>query len=151
MNKTILIGIPNTYTKRVKNKWVLIASGLFFVPAGIYHILLNQSFYIVIGIMWIIVGLYHFFNGILLIDSKFAPKVKVDERMIELKNNLWKPSIKSIWIEMSSIRFNPYEVVFQLEESLISFSYNTDSELSIEIKKTIREIAEYKNIQIIGG
>lgn len=150
MNKTILIGIQNTYPKKA-NKWVLVLSGSMFVTVGIHFVIKYQSFYFILGIMMAIVGLYHIFNGILYFDSKFAPKVKVDEGMIELKNSLWKPAKILSWKDVSSINFKSYEMIFQLKDSSDTYSYNTTSEISREIKQIVREIAVLKNIQITEG
>jgi hypothetical protein len=150
MKRTILIGIQNTYYKKANN-WVLVLSGSMFVTGGVYYMMKNHSFWLILGIMWTSLGLYHLFNGILSFNSIFAPKVKVDEGMIELKNSIWKPAKILYWKDVSSINFNSYEVVFQLKNSSNTFSYNTTSDVSREIKQTIREIAELKNIQITGG
>ena len=153
MSKTILIGVNNRFSDNA-NKWVFILLGLLFLTNGIINIYNNfEPFGRIFGVLVIIAGLWYIFYGIFGFteNSKLAPKVKVDESMIELKNSLWKSSTKLDWSELSSIKFGSYEVIFQLKDSSNSFSYNSNADVSITIKQTIRDFAERKNIEVIEG
>ena len=154
MGKTILVGMNNKFSASA-NKWLFSLTGLLFLISGGFNIYTNnlEPFGFILGILMLIGGCYYVFYGLFGFseNSKFASKVKVDESMIELKNSLWKPSVTLNWADLSSIKFQPYEIIFQLQDSSNSFSYNSNSDISRTIKQTIREFAEQKEIEVIGG
>ena len=154
MGKTILVGMNNKFSASA-NKWLFSLTGLLFLISGGFNIYTNnlEPFGFILGILMLIGGCYYVFYGLFGFseNSKFASKVKVDESMIELKNSLWKPSVTLKWADLSSIKFQPYEIIFQLQDSSNSFSYNSNSDISRTIKQTIREFAEQKEIEVIGG
>jgi len=154
MEKTILIGVNNKFSAKA-NKWIFSLTGLVFLANGAFNIYSyhHKFFVLILSVLMLIGGAYYVFYGIFgfLGNSTFALKVRVDESTIELKNNLWKPSTTLMWEDLSSIVFRPYEVIFQIQGSSHSFSYNSNIDVSIAIKQTIREFAERKNIEVIGG
>lgn len=154
MSKTILIGMNNKFSAKA-NKWLFSLTGLLFLVNGGFNIYSNnlQPFRIILGILMLIGGIYYVFYGLFGFshNSKLATKVKVNDYMIELKNSLWKPSTTIKWADLSSIKFQSYEIIFQLEGSSNSFSYNANSDVSKTIKQTIREFAERKNIEVVSG
>ena len=84
-------------------------------------------------------------------NSKFALRVKIDNNGIELKNNFFKPVTQLNWTDLQSIEFGLYEISFQLTGTTKVFSYDSNANVSRDIKKTIREFAERKNVMVIGG
>ena len=84
-------------------------------------------------------------------NSKFALRVKIDNNSIELKNNFFKPVTQLNWTDLQSIEFGLYEISFQLTGTTKVFSYDSNANVSRDIKKTIREFAERKNVMVIGG
>jgi hypothetical protein len=154
MSKTILIGMNNKFSASA-NKWLFSLTGLLFLVNGGFNIYSNnlEPFGLILGILMLIGGCYYVFYGLFGFseNSKFASKLKVDDLTIELKNSLWKPSTKLKWSQLSSIKFQSYEIIFQLGNSSSSFSYNSNSDVSIAIKQTIRDFAERKNVEVIGG
>lgn len=154
MSKVILIGVNNKYSASA-NKYLLSLAGLLFLTNGMFIIYANnlEPFGIILGVLTLIGGLWYIFYGIFGFseNSKFAPKVKVDKSMIELKNSLWKPSTTLKWTDLSWIKFQPYAIIFELQGSSHSFSYNSNSDVSRTIKQTIRKFAEERSIEVTGG
>lgn len=154
MNKTILIGHNNKFSAYA-NKWLFILMGILFLVNGG----LNISYYPqeilrpLFGILTLMSGIFYFFYGLIgfSVNSKYSLKVKVDKSTIELKNSLWKASTKLNWSDISSIQFQPFEVIFGLKDTSNSFSYASNADVSIEIKQTLREFAESRGIEVIGG
>jgi hypothetical protein len=105
------------------------------------------------GVSQIIVGILMFFYALVGFSSssKFAAKVKVDELTIELKNSFWKASTILNWSDISSIQLQSFNVIFNLKDSSTSFSYTSNAETSVDIKRTLGECAEQKNIEVTGG
>ena len=154
MGKIILIGMNNKFSAKA-NKWLFSLTGLLFLVNGSFNLYNSnlEPIGLILGVLMIIGGLFYLSYGLFGFSehSKFAPKVKVDESAIELKNSLWKPSVKLNWSDLSSIKFEPYEVIFDIKDVSNSFSFNTNADVSVEIKQTIREIAERRNIEVVGG
>jgi hypothetical protein len=154
MNKVFIIGMNNKFSANA-NRWGFILVGLVFLANGYFNIhRSNLSLLgIILGTLMFGGGIYYLFYGVFGFaeSSRFSLKVKVDESAIELKNSFWKPSKKLHWVDLSVIQFQHYQIIFELKDQSISFSYNANPEISIAIKQTIREVAEQKNIQVIGG
>ena len=154
MSKTILIGMNNKFTAKA-NKWLFSLTGLLFLVNGIFNLYnsILEPIGLILGVSMIVGGIFYLFYGLFgfLENSKFSPKVQLDELTIELKNSLWKPSVKLKWSDLSSIKFEPYEVIFNINDVSNSFSFNANANVSVEIKQTIREMAERRNIDVVGG
>jgi hypothetical protein len=154
MGKTILIGMNNKFSAKA-NKWLFLLTALIFFINGGFNIYSNnpEPFRLVLGILMLIGGCYYVFYGLFGFaeNSRFASKGKVDDSTIELKNSFWKPSTKLKWAQLSSIEYKPYEIIFKSGKSSSSFSYNSNADVSLAIKQTIRDFAERKNIEVIGG
>ncbi|MEQ8238388.1 MAG: hypothetical protein RIA69_04205 [Cyclobacteriaceae bacterium] len=155
MKKVIIIGMNNKFSTKV-NRWFSILTGLLFIVNGTMNIYRGGDLKllgIILGILMLAGACYYLFYGILGFaeNSKFSPKVKVDESEIELKNSLWKPSQKLHWADLSTIHFQSYQILFELKDQTMSFSYHANPDVSKEIKQTIREFAEQKGIQVVGG
>lgn len=84
-------------------------------------------------------------------NSSFAPKVKISNDHIILKNDLWSRSKKIKWTDIKSIQFNSFRLYFTLREEQFTFNYSSDADTSIQIKEALREIAKDKNITILGA
>lgn len=156
MSKTILIGMNNKFSVKA-NRWLFSLTGLFFLTNGTYLIYnynnSSEPVGLILGILILFGGLYYGMIGLTTFsqNSKFALRVKIDTNSIEFKNNLFKPVTKLNWADCQSIEFGLYEISFQLTDTTKVFSYNSNSDVSRDIKKTIREFAERKNVKVIGG
>lgn len=154
MSKTILIGINNRFSVNA-NKWLYYSLGLLFLFNGVFHIFSNsfKPIGIILGILMIIGGMWYIIYGFTAfsVSSKYAPRVRIDDTEIELKNNFFKPATQINWTDVKKIEFDLYKLSFQLSDNNLVFSYNTYPDISIDIKRMIREMAEEKNIEVIGG
>jgi len=113
----------------------LISSGKMQIPTNLF-----------LGIFMIITPLF-----LLSEKSIFSPKVKITNEHVLLKNGFWSRSKKLPWATIQQIVFGSYKIIFQMNEKNHIFQYDSDSEVSIQIKNALREGAEEKNIPVIGG
>ena len=104
---------------------------------------------------WIlIIGLFTYFVSMFLLiytKSKFSAKIKVTNSEIELKNHLFQSAVNLKWIDIKSIEFDTYKLLFVLADKEFLFSYNTDSDTSQEIKRMIENFAANKQIETVAG
>ena len=56
-----------------------------------------------------------------------------------------------VWTSVQSIEFGQFKIVFKLKDRDEVLNYSSSADASIEIKSLIREVAENKNIRVIGG
>ncbi len=98
-------------------------------------------------------GVYHTIYGLLAFSkhSKYAPRVEVDQDNLLLKNKFLKEAKMITWDQIKQIEFASYRLVFSMPDSEYAFLYDTQAETSREIKSTIREMAESKGIDVLGG
>jgi len=154
MPKTILIGVNNNFGNKT-NKWLFCSLGLIFLLNATINLSRPLLFplsnilsilFLLMGVGCIIYGLTGFSP-----NSKYAPKVKIDEEGIEWGRSFWKPVKRLSWPSITGIEFQPYGIVFYHDSRSSMFSYNTTSAISIEIKQAILDMAERKNIEVAGG
>ena len=156
MSKTIILGAGGTAQFDVKvQKWNMIFFGaLFLVQGFLYLFKVDQgawsktmmSILFMSGMYVIIFALINFSR-----TSKYAAKLKIDDSYVELKTSLFKKGIKLKWQDIESVSFKPYRVDFKVADTVEVITYDTTSDISIDIKETLREVAESKNIKVIGG
>lgn len=158
MNNTILIGTNNNFSIKT-NRWLFPITGLIFLTTGgarlIYDFNASNDAVIglIIGILMSVMGLYYFIYGLTAFstNSRLALRIKITDEFIEIKDRFLKPPIHLIWTDLKSIEFGKYKIVFQLEESNKVFSYKSNANVSVEIKKMIREMADEKKIEVVAG
>ncbi|MCB0496626.1 MAG: hypothetical protein KDC79_10870 [Cyclobacteriaceae bacterium] len=153
MSKKFLIGTGFGYSK--VNFWAFIATGVIFLLNGfllMYNNILSPIG-LIIGVFTFIGGIFYFLYSYILFSnrSKWAPRITIDDNYLELKSKILQSATRVLWSQISSIAFSPYKIAFDLGDTVKSFEYETTSELSIEIKETIREMANTKGIDVIGG
>lgn len=156
MSKTILLGSGGTPNFDIKvQKWNMIFFGILFLLQGYSYLLkIDQGTWakVMTGITFmsgsyvIIFALLNFSRS-----SKFAPKVIVDETSIKFKPGLFKKYRYFNWQDIQSISFKSFRVDFKTENTVEILSYDCTSDISIDIKEAIREMAEKKNIEVVGG
>lgn len=154
MSKTFLIGMSNNFSVSA-NRWLFGLSGSVFLANGCYHLFRNEidALGLTLGISMIIIGLGYLFSVFFLFSerSTLAPRVKIDQSGIELREGVLKPLVKISWTELVGIEFKPYELTFESTDSSTTFSYNTSADLSRSIKEAVREYAESKGLVVKGG
>ena len=164
MEKTILIGTNNKFSAKT-NKWLKSLSGLFMIIVGIGQIWninsnnIEQNDLNLWGawnLLWIaviLIGIFQIVFGLTAfsINSEYAMRLKVNDSQIEFKSTYFKSATQLNWNDIKQIKLDAYQINFQLDKRNEVFRYGSNSNISIEIKKTLREIAEEKNIPVIGG
>jgi len=156
MSKVILLGSSGTPNFDVKvQKWnYILLGGLFLLQGGNYlygskdgafdKFMMYLMFYS--GMYAIAFALINFSRS-----SKFAPKVIVDESKTKFKRSLLKKKNTFNWQDIQSIRFKSFRIDFKTVKTVEILSYDCTSDISIDVKEAIREMAEKKNIEVIGG
>lgn len=154
MTKTILIGMKNRFSAKA-NKWLFNLTGLLFLINGIFNIYTNsiEPIGFILGVLMIIGGLYYLIYGMTAFskNSKYAQRVNIDNKIIELKNSFFRPATQLKWTDIRAIELGSYVIDFQVEGGRKKFSYQSNADVSIEIKKSIKEFAESKSIRISEG
>ncbi len=151
MSKIILLGAGDEFSNKI-NKWTFIFGGFLFFAQSVLYIYssthgltknFSTSFTFLAGI-YLILFLILFALIAFSKSSKYALKVKVDDAIIEFKTNFFKKPTKLNWHDIKFIEFKSYQINFHLGNSDKNISYDTSAPVSIEIKETLREIAERK-------
>ena len=83
--------------------------------------------------------------------SRYAPRVSISDNLVLIKEKLMKHAVEIPWDHIKSIDFEAYKIVFKLPDSDYIFSYRSTSDTSKEIKSAVREMAESKGIEVLGG
>lgn len=102
-----------------------------------------------IGLLWIVYGII-LFN----LKNKLTPKIQIDEMEILIKEAIYKRPTKMKWENIKAINFIPYRLNFLLTDNTTKTlklwqGLSTDENVLVEIKKTIREFANDRQIKII--
>ncbi|MEM6736225.1 MAG: hypothetical protein AAF620_09170 [Bacteroidota bacterium] len=137
------------------NKTLHIFIAFIFFINGIIYVIGEQSegYRLLLGIAMIIFSICSAFYAVLAFseDSKYSPKMRVNDKLIELKSSFWKRTDFVNWSDVKLIHFASYKVEFELYHGTKAFPYNTKGLKSKRLKRLLREFAEPRNIQIIGG
>lgn len=154
MSKTILIGRKNDYSVRA-NRWLFSILGFFFVLGGILRVIGKYygPFEFSFGILQMLTGVYAIVFALFVFNknSRFAPKVTVNDKFIEIKKGILKSPNKIMWSDIRRISYDSFEITFDMGVTTEVFRYETASDISIEIKKAIREVADDMGIEVVGG
>ncbi len=161
MKKTILVGLDNRYSARAQRRLYYFLS-ILFIAQGIISInylfsnTASRGFKIISFILivcWFIGAIYLTLMAVLAFSesSKYAPRIKVDDNQLELKKSVFKAAEILKWQDIKKIEFGQYQLNLRLADKDFSFTYKRNRNISLDIKKAIREIAELKNIEIQGG
>jgi len=149
MSKTILLGNPNNISINA-SKWISAIIGIMYLGMGLIK-LWQEGFsfyaagYIVLGTAF---GVYAF---VVFSTTLFTPRVDLDDNGLKLRNKVFGKTTRLSWQDIVSIDFDTYEINFNLKSGVHSFSYTSNTAISIEIKQSIREMAEPKGIIVSAG
>lgn len=149
MEKTILLGSTGTMSPKA-SKYLFIGLGLLYVVLSVPMLL--EDGISVLSVMWMLTGLYLMVYAILTFSvTPITPKVDISEKTISFRKSPFGRSQTIDWSEVKSIALAPYQITFHQAEETITFSYKVNSATSIEIKSSIRAVAENLNIEVTGG
>ena len=149
MKKTILLGTTGT-------KSYVVSKYIFFFIGLLYLILSIQMFYedglSFISGGWLLTGLFFIIYTILFFTTTpITPRVDIDVDSISYRKSPFGKTYILKWSDIKSIDFAAYQITFNLAENEHSFSYKVHSATSIEIKSSIREVADRLGIEVSGG
>lgn len=109
---------------------------------------------IVFGGFLLLTGLLLIFLGFTLFSStvKFSPKISVDDEKLIIREDVFKKTKIIDWKDIKEITFKSFALDILLndnKEKLVIL--RTNAEVSIEVKKLVREMADRRNITVKGG
>jgi hypothetical protein len=138
-----------------KKKRLFIITGIFYFLGGVFYLYIYNALLIgqLFGVFTLAGGIFqivYFFIGVSE-NSKYAAKVKITDKVIELKSSFWKAAELLNWSDIKSIQFVNYHVEFELLSGKKAFPYKTSANQSKQVKRLLTEAATPKNIEIIGG
>lgn len=154
MKKTILLtqnGLGGTVSK-----WLFVLLGFSNTINGIRNLthtpLTNWG--LGTGILLLASGLLMAALGLILFNptNMFAPKFVIDDNEIKFREDVHLKTKTIKWNDIKEVTFKPFALDFLLNNNSNKLVIlRTNGETSVEIKKSIREIAKKKSINIIGG
>tara|TARA_R110002050_G_scaffold175846_1_gene308686 strand:- start:3121 stop:3579 length:459 start_codon:yes stop_codon:yes gene_type:complete len=152
MNDSIFL-ITNYTTFSIKNTRIgLIVFGLLVLT--FYVLLFLESNDVThINPFLILVGLSSIITGTVGLSkkSRFSPKVLFNDEIISIREKLWNGTKKFNWNDITEIKLGSYRMTIRTKNCSQTFNINSSAQISIEIKKAVREIGFRKNISVIGG
>jgi hypothetical protein len=153
MKKTILLtqnGLSGTVSK-----WLFVILGLSNSINGVKNLtetpLTNWG--LGLGILLLASGLLMATLGLILFNptNMFAPKFIIDDNEIQIREDVHVKTKTINWNDVKEITYKSFALDFLLSDNSIKLIIlRTNGETSVEIKKSIREIADKKSINIIG-
>ena len=153
MEKTILLGLHEQFTRKTTRILTALTSG-FLVINGIMFLLQSTDLIpIMLGSGSIVVGTYSLFLAVVAFrsKSKLAPRLEIRENEISYKMRVFGKFERITPNEILKVEFGQYLVRFIMNKQEKVFSYTRNTEVSLEIKESIREWCEEKEIQVVGG
>ncbi len=95
-----------------------------------------------------------FVMGFILFNPKnnLAPKVEIDEERVAIREDIFKSKKEIRWSELKQIDFKSFALDFIFNDNKRQLVIlRTTAPTSLEIKKSIREMAEKKSIMVVSG
>ena len=156
MKKTIfLTQNPNGLSTTV-SKWLFIMLGLFNSVNGIERLTSSPltTWTLFLGVFLLLSGLLMFILGLILFSptNKFTPRVVIDENEITIREDVFNRTKLIKWSDLKLIEFKSFAIDFLFNDNKTELIIlPTTGETVIEIKKTLRELADKKLITVKGG
>ncbi len=153
MKKTILLGLHEQFTRKTTRILTALTSG-FLVIYGIGFLLQYTGLIpLMLGAGSIVAGTYSLFLAVIAFrsKSKLAPRLEIRENEIAYKMRVFGKFEQITPNEILKVEFGQYLVRFIMNKQEKVFSYTRNTEVSLEIKESIREWCEEKEIQVVGG
>jgi len=138
-------------------KWIYLFNGAVNTAIGI-NILLQSESWIhwasILSILLVLAGPLLFVYGIILFypSNKLTPTINIDQQGLRINRDIFKKVVRIDWTNIKEITFKSFELDFKLDDDNIkTVNLPTTAEKSIEVKKTIRDYCNNKQIKIVGG
>jgi len=138
-------------------KWIFVFNGIINSGLGLRQLYTSDSWTSwgsILGLLLIIGGPLLLIYGLILFNrtNKLTPKVQVDDIGIIIKEDIHKGQRTIEWNKVREISYKPFELNFHLTDNNIeTANLSTSGEISLDIKKTIRQFADDRQIKIVGG
>lgn len=138
-------------------KWIFIFNGIVQTALGLRHLSTSDSLTVwgsVLGLLLVIAGPISLIYGLILFNqtNRLTPKVQVDDNGIKIKQDFYKRQRTIEWGKVKEITYKSFELNFHLKDNNIeTVNLSTTGEISLDIKRTIRQFADERQIKILGG
>lgn len=154
MKKTILL-TQNGLSEKV-SKWLFVIVGISNSINGIGYLIDTPlaNWGLRLGVFLLASGILIAILGLIVFNptNVLAPKFVIDENGIQIRGTLHVKTKTINWNDIKEITYKSFELDFLLNDNSSKLIIlRTNGETSVEIKKSIREIADKKSINIIGG
>ena len=154
MKKTILL-TQNGLSEKV-SKWLFVIVGISNSINGIGYLIDTPltNWGLRLGVFLLASGILIAILGLIVFNptNVLAPKFVIDENGIQIRGTLTVKTKTINWNDIKEITYKSFELDFLLNDNSSKLIIlRTNGETSVEIKKSIREIADKKSINIIGG
>lgn len=153
MEKTILLGSGNHKFSLKAQRGLYFFVGLMFLAQGAFSFARESPFSawnILLTIAQAAGGtIFLFFSfSMLSVSSKFSPKVRLTEELIEFRLGFFQANIVITWENIRAIEIRTYGMNFLLQEGERRIDYTASAERSKEIKMAVRDYAVLKRIDV---
>lgn len=123
--------------------FVLLIVSIFKENDGLFEIVGMPIIYALNGILFFFKAHYE-----LSPKSKYAPHFIISQNGLKIKRDILKKSEFINWNDVKKIELGYYKIGIKDKTGLRFYPYNTRKETSIEIKRTIEDIATQKGIEV---
>lgn len=150
MTKTIEL-TPKT------TRWIFVFNGVVNSGLGLRQLYTSDSWISwnsILGLLLLMAGSLLLIYVLILFNrtNKLTPKVQVNDNGIIIKTDIHKRQRTIEWGNVREIGYKPFELNFILTDNNIeTVNLSTSGEISLDIKKTIRQFADDRQIKIVGG
>ncbi|MEO1054828.1 MAG: hypothetical protein AAFX87_29615 [Bacteroidota bacterium] len=152
--KTIFL-ITNNRKAAIANRIVILLASISFIVSGTIRIIepVNSKWDAVLAISMLTIGVIYLIMSYVVFSKhpKLARRIAFNENGMAYKVNLFKPLQNISWDKISQIELRPYRINLFLGKEKKTVSYVAPYDVSIDIKKTVREFAGFRNITVVGG
>ena len=137
-------------------KWLYVLLGLSNGFSGIRSLIDGRldAWSLTSGILILSLGIFMIALAIISFTptNKFAPKFEIDENSISIRQTIFRNPKSIKWEEIKEVVYSSFELNFSLQSGKNEIiTLDTNAEISILIKKAVREMADKKLIPIMGG
>ena len=156
MRKTILLTRNPNGLNATVSKLLFILLGLSGLIRGGFDLASATSTFwsTTIALLLVVSGIMMLMLGFILFNpkNKFSPKIEIDENNISIREDVYLRTKKINWDELKQIQFKSFalDFLFNNGKSLLVV-LRTTNEGSMEVKKSLMEVASKKSIQIVAG
>lgn len=156
MTHTILLSTNPSGLSRPVTRGLFVILGLVNVAKGLLDIITVElpAWQWAFNAVMVLSGLVLLLLGWVLFDptSRWAPKVVIDDSKISIREKLWKEPTTIPWQELTRIEFSSFEMNFFFSNRTTQrVLLKTDADTSITIKRTLREVARGKQVEVVEG